>query len=278
MKIAGYRSISNMKRLRVRLAWQRQRLRCFIDNPTFDFRFKLIAMSILSPVIPVGAGLLASYGLLAPKQAFVCYMAGALLGLLVLATLATRFIDRHFAEFKSAKIIGLALLGLATYYAHGQAAVEVNAIFQVDASSLPRATAAASALVLANWIYPAIVLPILFGSIALVLYYAGKAQRGNMAIAFAICMSSTLWAGLINYQAAPDRIRKSNLYQIALEMDFNKRSTCAGVPADAEGVVFIGPDQRRAIVAPRLAEIRRSPNAIFKEVKVPETFEKVDCT
>ncbi|ATQ75794.1 hypothetical protein CR152_15615 [Massilia violaceinigra] len=265
-----------MKRTRVRVAWQRKRLRDLLQNP-FDFRLKLIAMSILSPVIPIVTGLLASYGLLAPSRAFVCYMAGALLGMVVLTTVASRFIDRHYSEFKPAKFIGLGLLGLATYFAHGQGAIEINAIFEVDASSLPKATAAASALVLAQWANSALI-PLLFASGALVLYNMAKSRPGDAAISFAICMSSCLWAGLIHYQAEPDPTRKSNLYQIAVALDFNKRSTCAGVPKDAEGVVFVGPEQRRAIVAPRLTELHSSSNSIFKEVEVPEKFDKVECT
>jgi hypothetical protein len=276
MKIANDRLPNERIRLRARFAWQRKRLRSFIKNPTFDLRFKLIAMSIVSPLIAVVGGALASYGLLTAGYAFAFYMSGAALGLVVLATLTSRFLDRHFAEFKSAKILALATFALATYVAHGRAVGEVNAIFQIDASALPHATTAASAFVIATWIYPAVVLPILCGSAVLMLYY-GRAAGGNALIAFAILISSVLWAGLLNFQAMPAPARKSNLYQIALEMDFNKRSHCSGLPVGSEGVVFIGPDQRRAIVAPRLVEIKRSSKTIFKQVQVPEKFDIVDC-
>ncbi|PWF47750.1 hypothetical protein [Massilia glaciei] len=204
-------------------------------------------------------------------------MSGAALGLVVLATVTSRFLDRHFAEFMSAKILALATFALATYVAHGRAVGEVSAIFQIDASALPHATTAASAMVIATWIYLAAVLPILIDSAVLMLYYYGKSEGGNAMIAFAILISSVLWAGLLNFQAMPAHARKSNLYQIALEMDFNKRSHCSGLPADSEGVVFLGPDQRRATVAPRLVEIKRSSRTIFKQVQVPENFDIVNC-
>ncbi|MES3021072.1 MAG: hypothetical protein V4857_05750 [Pseudomonadota bacterium] len=277
MKTANDRLPNERIRMRAKFAWQRKRLRSFVKNPTFDLRFKLIAMSIASPLIAVVGGALASYGLVTAGYAFAFCMSGAALGLVVLATLTSRFLDRHFAEFKSAKILALAMIALATYVAHGKAVGEVNAIFQLDASALPHATTAASAMVIATWIYMAAVLPTLIGSAVLMLYYYGKSEGGNALIAFAILMCAVLWAGLLNVQAVPAHARKSNLYQIALEMDFNKRSHCSGVPMDSEGVVFIGPDQRRAIVAPRLVEIERSPRTIFTQVQVPENFDIVNC-
>jgi hypothetical protein len=264
-------------RLRVRLAWQLKRLRCFAGAPKFDLRFKLIVMSAISPAIAIFGGALASNGLLGAGFAFVLYLIGATLGLLVLVTLGARFLDDHFADFKAAKGFGVALFALATFVAHGRAVGEVNSIFHVDASALPHTTAAASAMIISIWVYLGVLLPICIISVICALYFFGRARRGNAMISFAVFIAALLWASLIDHQIAQDDRRKSNLYQIALEMDFNKRSNCLGVPEQSEGVVFIGPDQLRAIAAPRMVERSRSSKSIFRGIDVPSKFDVVKC-
>ncbi|WP_426105432.1 hypothetical protein [Massilia sp. TSP1-1-2] len=98
-----------------------------------------------------GNALLSSYGLLSPAATVAALLTGAALGMLVLATQATRFLDRHFAEFRSAKLFAAGLFALGTYVAHGRAVVEVNGIFGEDAAAFPHAVAAASAMFVATW-------------------------------------------------------------------------------------------------------------------------------
>ncbi len=271
------RAPNQWMRLRVKFASQCKRLLCFLKNRKFDFRFKLIAMSIMSLIIGVVGGVLAAYGFLGAGYAFVFFISGAMLGLLVLGTLTAHFLEQHFAEFKSAKFFGFGLFALVTYVAHGKAVGEINAIFQIDASAFPHATTAASAMIISTWISWALLVPICFVSLICSIYHYTASKAGNTMISAAVFIACFLWTSLIEHQAAPDGRRKGNLYQIALEMDFNKRSHCLGLPEGSEGVVFIGPDQLRAIVAPRKVEIQTNSKSIFREIQLPEKFDIVNC-
>jgi hypothetical protein len=266
-------------RLRLKLALRRRRLGYLIGKQVIDHRFKMIAMSIASAGFPVIARVISDIGFLSPAWGAGLVLMGAVVGVLVLNTLVHGWLERHFAAFKSAKFLGLGLLGLTTFIAHGQAVGEVNAIFQVDASALPHTTTAAAAMVIGAWLSWAVLLPVFIVSLACAAFFFVKSRPGDFMIAIAIFFASSIWGALLSQQAAPELRRKSNLYQLALEMDFNKRSHCVGLPEGAEGVLFIGPDQRRAIVAPRkvMIETRGNFDKLVPQIEIPSDFHIVDC-
>jgi hypothetical protein len=251
--------------------------RTLLSRFHFDFHRKLLALSLLSSAVSMGAALWATYGHVSAVGAFACYMAGALMGMLVFIALAARFFERHFSEFKVAKIAPLGFYAFIVYLAHGQAVGEVNAIFGIDAASLPHATAAASTMLIATWLYKFVLLPTCFGAVVLTLYYFGVQREGSGFIGFAILLSALIVMVLISRQAAVESQRRGNVYQIALQMDVNKKSLCENVPPDAEGVIFIGPDQLRAIVVPHLVITETNALSIFKGVELPAKFDVVKC-
>jgi hypothetical protein len=279
MNKTKHRAAHKVIRLRLKLALRRRRLGYLFGKLTIDHRFKLIAMSAASAGLPVIAKVVSDIGFLSPAWSVGLVLIGAVLGVLVLNTLAHGWLERHFAAFKSAKFLGLGLLALATFIAHGQAVGEVNAIFHVDASALPHTTTAASAMVIGAWLLWAVLLPVLAVSSVCAIFYYVKSRAGDVMIAFAILLACVTWVALVAQQAGPELRRKSNLYQIALEMDFNKRSNCVGLPKGTEGVLFIGPDQRRAIVAPQkvMIETRGEFGKLFPQLQIPSDFQIVDC-
>lgn len=242
-------------------------------------RTKLIAMSSVSAAFALIAWALDGFEWSKGGLIWTLVLLGAALGAIVLATLVQRFLARHLSSFRSAKLFGVGLAALATFVAHGRAVGEVNAIFLIDASSLPHAMAAASAMTIGTWLFWAVLVPVTVASFAWLIRCCAQSLYGDATIAGAIFFAGVTWSGLIGNQAAPDQRRESNLYQIALAMDFNKRSHCAGVPLDSEGVVFIGPDQRRAIVAPRKVEIpsRGGFSSLFPQIQIPRNFPIVEC-
>jgi hypothetical protein len=264
-------------RLRIRFRWERKRFICFMKNPSLDFRGKLILLAVFSPLAAILGGLLDSYGLLEARYSFFCYMGSAVLGLLVLATILGRFIDRHFADFKATKMFGVGLVALSTYVAHGMAQGEVNAIFHIDASALPHTVTAASAFFIARWLYSLVMLPLLFASTIYFMTCFWLSRGAGAVTAFAVFFSAALWSGLLHFQVVNDENRTSNLYQIALNMDFNKKSFCSGLPPKSEGVVFLGSNQSRAIAAPQLISLAGNSKSIFRKVQVPTTFSVVNC-
>jgi hypothetical protein len=134
-------------------------------------------------------------------------------------------------------------------------------------------------MVLGNWLSWAVLLPVFIVSMICAFGFYSSSRKGDSMIAFAILLATLTWGSLIGQQAGPELRRKSNLYQIALEMDFNKRSHCVGLPKDAEGVLFIGPDQKRALVAPRKSVVstRGDFGALVPQIQVPPSFQIVDC-
>lgn len=264
-------------RLRARMRLLRPRLRDALKTREFDLRSKLIAMSSVSLVVVAGGALLSSYGLLSPGATVATLLIGAALGMLVLATQSNGVLDRHFAEFRSAKPCAVGLFALGTYVAHGRAVVEVNGIFGEDATAFPHAVAAASAMFVATWTLWGALAPIFVASLVCWLYFVADRKAGEAAISLSILLATISLSSLILHQAADGERRRNNLYQIALEMDFNKRSRCIGVPADAEGVAFVGSNQLRAIVAPRMTPVPGDRRAIFREVVVPQEFARVQC-
>ncbi|RYF30083.1 MAG: hypothetical protein EOO38_32690 [Cytophagaceae bacterium] len=279
MNNAKQRAPHALVRLRIKLAWRHKRLRYLIGKPVVDHQFKLMAFSIMSAGLAVIARVISDIEFFGPAWTAGLVLMGSIVGMLVLVTLAHGWIKRHLVKFRSAKLLGLGVLALATFVAHGQAVGEVNSIFQIDASALPHVTTAASAMIIGTWLFWTVFLPVFVFSLICSIGLYVKSYYGELVIAFAIVLASGTWCALIGQQAVPEIRRKSNLYQIALQMDFNKRSHCADMPDGAEGVVFIGPDQRRAIVAPRkiIIKTRGKFGALVPQIDVPSDFKMVNC-
>jgi hypothetical protein len=265
--------------LRVKLAWRRKDLRYLSGRTKINHRFKLISMSAATAVLAASARVLSGVGIIGPAWAAILLLMGSIFGAIVLATLVHAWLERHFASFRSAKTLAVGLLALASFVAHGQAVGEVNAIFEIDASALPHTTAAAAAMVIGNWALWIVLLPVCIVSAVCLCVFYGRSRYGESTISFAILMASLTWGALVFQQAGPELRRKSNLYQIALAMDFNKRSHCDGLPEGTEGVVFIGPDQKRAIVAPRKVVVPTLGDfgVLVPQIKIPESFKIVEC-
>lgn len=264
--------------IKFRIRWTRQKkeLRAFWKNPSLSYRSKLIGLSMLSLATALGGAFIADTNALPQKYSLGAVMVGAGIGLFVLAAMTERFVGRQFGEFKGAKVLGLAAVAVATFVAHGAAGVEVNEIFPYDPSNFPHALAAASAMIIVSWLYWAIV-PILLASAGSFIYHFFKSEGSNTVISCCVALSFVSIVSLITYQVHPANARGNNIYQIALEMDFNKRHHCVGVPDGSEGVVFIGPEQRLALVAPRRAIVGGPRRSLFIQVAVPTDFKTVNC-
>jgi len=267
-------------RLRTTLAWCREKVSHLLGKVEINDKFKLIAMSTACPMVAVSAQLLSEAGIIGPASAVFLLLMCSLFGAIVLTSLALGWLERHLSSFKSAaKTLGVGLVALASFVAHGQAVGEVNAIFGIDASALPHTTAAAVAMVMGSWIFQIILVPACFVSAICLFVFIGKSRFGEVVISFSVFIAALIWTALIFHQVGPELRRKSNLYQIALEMDFNKRSHCVDLPEDSEGVVFIGPDQQRALVAPRRVVIPTQGNfgVLVPQLQVPAKFRIVGC-
>lgn len=240
------------------------------------YQSQLLGLSATSLMVVICGAVAANNGVLPQKYSLGAMLIGAGIGLFVLAAIAERFLAGRLHESKSAKLFGVALAGLATFVAHGAAVGEVNAIFPLDASNFPHATAAASALVIVGWLFWAFV-AVLGTSAASFIFGFSKSNAARTLISAGVALSSVIVVSIISHQIYPEEARRNNLYQVALAMDFNKRHHCVGVPAGSEGVVFVGPEQRLALVAPPREAFRAHRLSLFVQLKVPADFQSVNC-
>lgn len=259
-------------------SWTRAKNRIFnyLKNGGDDFLFVLNLASLLSLILLFSAMLLESLKLFPARYMSYLIFATIFLGLYVFVSIVERVFVKYFIDFKSTQLFWVGAVAFATYVAHGQAGDEVNAIFHLDASAFPYATTAATAMMMATWaLWPAGVVAGL--SFMYCTYKTFRSDYKDVLISLVLTLNLTSFALFVGYQISKDDVRKSNIYQIALAMDFNGRFRCENSKVGSDSVAFIGPDQKRALVAP-LAEItHQDRRTIFKIVAVPESFEIVDC-
>ncbi|WP_141749568.1 hypothetical protein [Duganella phyllosphaerae] len=178
-------------------------------------------------------------------------------------------------RFKSAQVFGLGAIGLVSYLAHGQAGEEVNAIFRQDASAFPYTTTAATAMTIASWAF----WPVIIVYLLVLAHLIWRVTKFDEKHAFAMTMvivNMASFVSFIEHQTRDDGNRKGNLYKIALAMDFNNYFRCANATERTNHVAFIGSDQKRAIVAPKLVMRNNNP-AGFSTVEIPAHFPLTTC-
>jgi len=92
-------------------------------------------------------------------------------------------------------------------------------------------------------------------------------------------VSCAMAAIFICYQLDEDG-RKQKLYRTAHAADFVSQFTCLGIDKARFSVLFIGPEQRKVLVAPKLPEPilfgARSPE-FLQALEVPKKFLVMEC-
>lgn len=176
----------------------------------------------------------------------------------------------------STRIFGAAALAILSFLAHGNAVGEVNRIFHADAASFPHATAAATVFVILSWaLWPAIGL--LLHGLAMGFVAIRDDDVARAMTSFTALLGSFTLVTVIASQFYDVEHRANNVYQVARAFDFNERFDCNGVRQEGDGAAFIGPEQRRALIAPRLAARAIGNGSLFKRAEIPARFEVVDC-
>jgi hypothetical protein len=117
-----------------------------------------------------------------------------------------------------------------------------------------------------------IVASFLYGLIRLL-----RLRSSEALITLAVGFNFFSFGLFIERQITPDEQRKSNIYQIAVAMDFNGRFTCPGIEDKLNRVAFVDSDQTRGMVAPPLRVKSYNKRSTFKLVEVPPVFRTVTC-
>lgn len=209
-------------------------------------------------------------------------------GLLVALGALEEAFASSVSSFRSAQWAVAALIAVVTYLGRMQAINDLNSIFHIDASALPMTLTAGTVLNVAaklSWFFVALAG---VGAASLVLMYLGvvfdeKTEEVRklraVSVAFAVVVSCGVSAGFAHVHLKED-LRQQKLYRLAHMTDFSGSFRCEGIDSQANDVLFIGPEQRRVLVAPKLPtdlmQDERQPE-LLQQVAVPPEFELKDC-
>lgn len=189
------------------------------------------------------------------------------------------------APFQTAKGAWALLIALAAFAARRAAIDDVNAVFHLDASALPMTVWADALMCAFTWMkWPFWLL--LTCSAALIAWGGWKGMfdggDGDISPVAAILAFSNVFVSLLGlgfiHTHLSEAGRPQRLYRIAHATDFSSTFRCLGIDERTHSVLFIGPEQRRVLIAPKLPEQLPGPHpAVFEQVKIPAEFPVVDC-
>ncbi len=251
----------------------RERLTEAMAHEAFDLVFYASALGV---VVMLGAWLCTVLGFMPKRLTIYPMMICAVVGMYALAVQIEQAFKKRFEHLESTKFLGLGALALASFLAHAQAADEINAIFHFDASAFPHALAAGTVFVLLSWM----LVPLLGLCLVSLLYAAApflkKSFREFLATT-CVLFASMMFLALVTIQMFDSSQRANNIYQVARAMDFNSSFECSGAISGSDGVAFVGQEQKRGLVAPKLVVISERADSMFKSVAIPKSFVMTDC-
>nr|WP_315215102.1 hypothetical protein [uncultured Duganella sp.] len=235
-------------------------------------------VSLISIVLLLSAIFCDGSGLLPTRPVVALIFVTIFLGLYVFTSFVEKVLAKYFIDFKSTQLFWVGLVAFLTYIAHGQAGDEINSIFSQDASTFPYATTAATVMVLGAWsLWPAFCIGMLSFLYGFSCLFRSKGKE-LVLIAITVGLQLFIFSMFVEYQMAREAIRKNNIYQVALAMDFNGHFRCDDARVGQDSVAFIGSSQTAALVAPPIVVKHENKKSIFKEVEVPVAFRRVSCT
>jgi hypothetical protein len=212
------------------------------------------------------------------------------LGLASIAGYIEAFL-RPALGFESLRWIFAASIAFIGYLSRIDAINDINAIFQIDASALPLTAIAGTAMRFSSYMFwpmlavcgvsALVVAQMIWGTILDDSDELEKVSFGFRAVA--AFLASGLAALFIHSQLT-DAAIKAKLYRIAHSSDFVSKFNCERIDSEKFDVLFIGPEQRRVLVAPKIPpediffNMRKQPPAILLPVKIPDYFPVMECS
>ena len=248
------------------------KLRHLRTHATFDHAWHAATLGLgLWLVACAGAAL----GLLAVTSAIYPVTLASAAALYALGVCAEKAFP-NASEVRSTRLLAFGALAGLSFFAHAQAQAEVNEIFHVDAAAFPHATTAATVFIVLSWLFwPAVAA--IAASLAGAAHSVHRKSAGAAVTGLTVLLGSATIAGAVGLQLLDGAARANDIYQVARALDFNERFECdRGIPG-IDGAAFIGTEQSRALIAPRLAEAPRGAGSFFRRVRVPTRFEVATC-
>lgn len=268
---------------------QRSRLHPIEDlKMTQTHRYVLAGFGFFSLLLLFfGAGLLDSGKIEANTYLWVQAVA-ILIGLFTLAAAIEKMLPRGLQEFKSSALwwtVGLAILA---YFARVAALDDVNKVFHIDPSGLPMTLAAANVMRFFIWMEWPFIVVACISFVVLILIAKGtyfpdempeNERAAGVILVLSIMMNCILCALFIHFHL-DEQGRQQKLYRTAHAADFVSKFHCQGIDPDKFSVLFIGPEQRKVLVAPKLPApvlFGKMSAEFLQALKVPAEFPTLDC-
>lgn len=224
-----------------------------------------------------------------PNASLIFLALSVCMGFYVLLCLIESNIGKYLATFKTTLVAWAVLVGVFTYIGRIGAVSDINRIFHIDASAFPLTLFASTAIHVAVLLFWPIVVMLSFVLLLLIVMWKGdyfgnyeEAEEKFSQVIPTVVIACTLGfsAFFIYGRLCDDENRSEIIYRIAHASDFSSSFRCLGLSEEEDRVLFIGPDQRRVLVAPKIVEpiLSMSKKAeILKDVYIPKEFRTVDC-
>lgn len=192
-----------------------------------------------------------------------------------------------FESFRWVFVSGLACMA---YMSRVDAVNDINEVFHIDAGALPLTTIAGTVLRFATYMFWPMVFVLVTSTVLIVLMFWGSVLEGKEDVeklglgtrVFAAAISSSL-ACLLIWGQLNDAGIKAKLYRLAHKADFVGRFNCQGIDSNRFAALFIGPEQRRVLLAERIPDdtdifnASRQPPELMRPVDIPAYFPIMDC-
>lgn len=150
--------------------------------------------------------------------------------------------------------------------------------------ALPLTTIAMTVISFALYMYIPMVI-ILIASVAILILIAidriyedaKDPERIRIIILLTTASVTAVIFTILVYDIRKENTLKYITYRIAQKTDFVSSFNCIGIDQKVSNVLFIGPEQKRILVAPKITSEPKNHLDITAPVKVPDNFYLGDC-
>ncbi|WP_044270357.1 hypothetical protein [Pseudomonas fluorescens] len=246
----------------------------------------LTIISVVSLLMLFGFSGLIKENYVSADTAFLLLACSVATGFYVVLAFIEKVLERLFKDFKVTVIFWGFLLATLGYVGRLRAVADVNAIFHVDASAFPLTMIAGTTLHMAKLMFWPCIGVVLITACILVLICMGsyfesassaEEKWGVVVPTITALITCGIGALFISSNLSPER-RAEILYRTAHTTDFNDTFRCAGIDDRQYSAIFLGPEQRRVLLAPKLQEFSLEKKAyVLKRAEVPEDFSILEC-
>lgn len=226
--------------------------------------------------------LLAKSGWISPGAVACLIALAGILGSLILIESIEGVLRIHMVRFYGLRYACLAVFTLGAYVARVNGLNDINSVFHIDPGALPLTAWVATALHMLKLLQPFFI-----GGLASAIYLAFDRAKGWSGIYedkdwihWTVCSVALGLFVIIGLARTGTDARAQFLYRVSQDTDFVSKFACQGIEATGVVGLFIGPDQRRVLLAPEIHDSEffdREVPRLFKPVKIPKEFPILDC-